>query len=465
MKVSYKVLNKLMILTMVLLFTGLTEAQESNAPEMLTLDECIQVALEKNSSLKTSEYSNDASKLDELGSYEGILPKVNVSASKGEYETGPSVYLSDEPIGVDPVTGEVIYEQRVRRTAKSIRKTNNAGLSVDQMVFDGGNWWNQIRQAKANKRSSDLGLESDRNNVILAVQEAYFDLLKQVRLLEAYELAVQRSEGQLNRTQKMYELGATARLDVYRSQVNLGNDKISMLTQGNAVRSAKSKLNLAMGRDPMEPIKVQATLDVPESLPTPEDLIETAFVNQPLLKKNEADINSQKLSVSLAKSQLSPSISLYLNYDRRNEEIDRVWSNYDQNYTLSYGIYVSFNLFNGFSDYVNIQKAKIAKRTADENYEEYKRNLKSTIYQYYDNYKSYLSIIEINRQNLEASKEELRLAEERYQIGAGTTLDVREAQVNLMIAEQTLIESQYNSLISLAQIDNQLGLTYEKMNN
>ncbi|MBN1406783.1 MAG: TolC family protein, partial [Calditrichaceae bacterium] len=109
-----------------------------------------------------------------------------------------------------------------------------------------------------------------------------------------------------------------------------------------------------------------------------------------------------------------------------------------------------------------VQKAKIAEKTAKENFEEYKRNLASEIEQYYANYKSYLDIIEINKQNLEAANEEVRLAEERYQIGAGTALEVREAQVNLTRAEEILIAAQFNARIVLAQLDNGLGLTYKK---
>jgi outer membrane protein TolC len=129
---------------------------------------------------------------------------------------------------------------------------------------------------------------------------------------------------------------------------------------------------------------------------------------------------------------------------------------------MRYGVSVSFNIFNGFSDFVSVQKAKIAEKSAKENFEAYKRSLASEIEQYYADYKSYLDIIEINKQNLEAAKEGMRLAEERYQIGAGTALEVREAQVNLTRAEQVLIAAQYSARIVLAQLDNGLGLTYKK---
>jgi len=124
---------------------------------------------------------------------------------------------------------------------------------------------------------------------------------------------------------------------------------------------------------------------------------------------------------------------------------------------------LSFNIFNGFSDYANVQKAEISRKAAMETFEEYKRTLKATVHQYYADYLSTLDIIKINKENLEAAKEEMRLEEERYMVGAGTALEVREAQVNLTRAEETLIAAQFTASLILAQLDNQLGLTYQKV--
>jgi len=57
----------------------------------------------------------------------------------------------------------------------------------------------------------------------------------------------------------------------------------------------------------------------------------------------------------------------------------------------------------------------------------------------------------------------VRLEEERYLVGAGTSLEVREAQVNLTRAEETLIAAQFTARLILAQLDKQLGLTYKKL--
>ncbi|WP_456443319.1 TolC family protein [Caldithrix abyssi] len=451
-------------LIVLILFVSLPEfsrAQETKT--VMTLEECIQLALQSNFNLRNSFYMKKAADFDVLKSYRGILPQVSVSVGRGEIETGPSEYLSNEPVGIDPETGNVIYEQRTRKIEKQTRSSSSAGLTVSQTVFDGGIWWNQIRKARTDREASEYQYENDRNQVIFQVQQAYFDLIKQKKLLDVYEVAIERSRAQLERSQKMYELGATAQVDVYRAKVNLGNDRINYLNQKNIFEEAKKKLNLLMGRDPLTPIDVQPEFRIPGELPELEELFKTAWQHHPLLKKDLLSLQSSALSVKMAKGLNFPRISIYLNYDRFHESAIKVFSDYDQNYQIRYGINLSLNLFNGFSDYADIQKAELNRKMVREQIEEYKRSLKSEIHKTYQNYLSTLEMIKINEENLQAAKEEYRLAQERYNIGAGTQLEVREAQVNLTRAEETLVSTEYNAQLLLAQLDNQLGLSFTKV--
>jgi outer membrane protein TolC len=447
----------------VFIFPILIFAQDENGNQIyLTLNDCISIALENNTSLHAADFSNQAAQQDVKSSYNGILPVISAQAGSGRLVQGAAEYLSTEPIGVDPETGNIIYGQRTRVNPKQDRKSTNANITLNQNLLDGGIWWNQIRKSKTDQRSAEYNLSNETNRTILAVQNAFFDLNKQIKILEANESAVQRSQAQLNRTEKMFELGATARLDVYRAQVNLGNDRIIMLNQKNIVELARKNLNLVMGRDPITEISIEPSPVVAETLPNIDELIETSTSKQPLLKKYEEDVHSSSLNVLLAKGVNYPRIYAYAQYNRFHEEAIKVFSEFDKNYETRYGIGLSVNLFNGFKDYANVQKAQINERYTKEQFEEYKRNLKANILQNYDDYYSMLDIIKINEQNLEAAKEELRLAEERYQIGAGTSLDVRESQVNLTKAEQTLITAQNNALQLMAELQYQLGITFQE---
>lgn len=448
----------LRLLGIVFAGAGLGLAQSS----AISLEDCIAIALKNNTTLITTRNNNQSAGQDVFGSYAGILPTINASASTGRYEAGPSTDMRDVPVGIDPITGNPIFERRLVIQPGFKVNSNNFSMRVSQNIFDGGEWWNAIRYAKSQKAASEFNLQSVTNTVILNVQERYFDLLRQQKLLEVYDLAVKRSQDQLDKTQKMFELGAVAKVDVFRSRVNLGNDKIQYLAQQNAVITAKNSLNLVMGRQPGESLDIISDFSLQPAYQDVDQLYQQALANNPDLKTYNQDIRSKELMVARSKSPLFPSVGASYGYNRSNEDMSQVYSDFDRNWSYSIGVSVSVNLFNGFRDGVNIQKNKLLLKNSIETYQSMKRTVTAAISQYTDNYYSYLEIIKINEENLNAAKEEYRLAEERYRIGSGTQLEVREAQVNLTRAEQTLVAAKYYARITQAQIEQALGSIYPK---
>lgn len=450
--------NSFIILVSFLIFCGNSFAQV----EKLSLEDCINIALKANPNIKINSNLNESADEDVLGSYSGILPNIDLSANSGRAEAGDKTVEGDIPVGFDSTANQAVYVRGIYTQPGYISNFNSVNLRVSQNLFDGGEWWNAIKYAKSQKRSSDFNFTSVVNQTVRSVHERFFDLAKQQKLLEVRELAVKRSEDQLNKTQKMFELGSVAKVDVYRSKVNYGNDKISLLQQKNAVMTAKNNLNLVMGRDPHTPIAIETDLTLTPIYESVEEMHEESVKNNPVLKKYKEDFISADLNSSRSYASVYPSLAAFFNYSRSHEEFDRVYGEFDKNWNTSYGLSLSFNLFNGFQDKVRIQKSKLAARNAQESYEDYKRTLKANIAQLTDSYNAYLEIIQINEENLVAAKEEYRLAEERYRIGSGTALEVREAQVNLTQAEQTLVAAQYNARIVQAQIEENLGSIHKR---
>ncbi len=432
-------------------------AQESS--QRLSLKDCIQIALEKNFQINTYKNLYEQANLGIKQAYSNILPKINTYFTAGKYKVGEATFLGD---AVDPITGEVKQITLIREGFS--RSTHSANLNIQQNIFDGGFWWNNIRQRKVEKMAADFNFRLTENQVIKLVAQYYFDLLKQLKLLEVYSLAVQRSKDQLNRAQQMYEIGSVAQVDVYRAKVNYGQDRISFLNQENVVKQAKQRLNIAMGNDPLTPIEIEPEFKFEHELPPLDNLIHTAMQNQPELKSKEMDVRSKELSVALAKSKFFPTLGISFNYNRDNELLKKIYTDLNKNWTISYGVRFSFNLFNGFSDQVNYQMSKVNLKNAKLELVDLKRNLISKIVDLYNNYKAILEIVEINKTNLEAAREEYRLAKERYRLGSGTSLELREAQVNLTQAEQILVSTEYNAIITYIELQEAVGTVRKALN-
>ncbi len=432
--------------------------------EILTLNDCVKIALENNTTVNTSRNIAEMSRLGVKKSFSNILPRVDANFQASEYQYGSSTYLADVPVSVDTITGEFFYEQRLRTDPERRRNAYSAGVSLSQNVFDGGFWWNNIRRSKVLNEAGTYDLKLSENQVIKAVAQYYYDLLKNIKLMDVYSLAVRRSQDQVNRTQSMFEIGSVAQVDVYRARVNLGQDQISYLNQKNTVYQSEQLLNLALGRDPLTVITIDTSVTFNARNISLEELLSEAVTNQPALMSIELEVKSKEFTVAMAKSAYWPNLGIGLNYSRNNEELDKVYKNFDQNWAYSYGLRVSWNLFNGFSDRVDHQTSKLDLKNSRLGLEDFKRNLRSDIRSLYNSYNAILEIVTINEKNLEAAREEYRLANERYRLGSGTSLELREAQVNLTQAEQILVAAEYNAIITYIELSEAVGKVKETVN-
>ena len=455
MKKSYRVL------LFILLFPLIIFAQTEN--EILTLQDCISIALENNTEINTSRNFLEISKLGVKGSYSNILPRIDANLSGGKIKSGDRTYLGDVPVGTDTL-GNVIYEQRTITAEGRERNAYNAGVTLNQNIFDGGFWWNNIKRNKVLNNAQEYDLHTSENLVIKLVSQYYYDLLKNMKLLEVYSLAVQRSQDQVDRTQSMFEIGSVAQVDVYRARVNLGQDKIRYLNQKNVLNQSEQLLNLSMGQDPLVPIKIDTTIVFEPQNVTLDELLELSVQNQPALRSQELAVRSGELSVALAKSAFWPTLGARFSYSRDNEEFDKVYKDFDKNWSYSIGMGISWNLFNGFADHANYQTSKIELKNSKLSLADYKRTLRSDIRILFNSYNAILEIVEIDEKNLEAAREEYRLANERYRLGSGTSLELREAQVNLTEAEQILVAAEYNAIITYIELSEAIGMVKKALN-
>jgi outer membrane protein len=452
------------VLLMFLFLLPVTSYPQADNP-VLTLNDCINIALENNADLNTSRNMAKIAQLGVRDSYSNILPTVNANFQGGYLKFGPSSpYLSDEIVGIDSITGEFIYDQTLRQDPARSRDSYSASISISQNIFDGGYWWNNIRRSKVLNEAGKYDLILSENQIMKFVSQYFYNLLKDNKLLEVDSLAVKRSQDQVDRTQSMFEIGSVAQVDVFRARVNLGQDQITYLNQKNTLRQSEQLLNLAMGRDPLTFLQIDTVVIFEPRTVALQDLLDLAVENQPALQSQKLNVKAAEFSVALSKSAFLPSLGARFNYTRDHNQLEKVYSDFDQNWSYNIGVGISWNLFNGFSDHVNYQTSKLQLKNARLNLENYQRTLRSDIRNLYSSYNAILEVVEIDKKNLEAAREEYRLADERYRLGSGTSLELREAQVNLTQAEQILVTAEYNAIITYIELTEAVGKVKEALN-
>jgi len=424
----------------------------------LTLEECVAIALRDNSTLRNAERRAQIAGTNVMTSRAAILPEISTSLSSGKIRQGDRTLLGDVPVGLDEATGEVIYQRRTITQPGYSSNTNSAQLQASLLLFDFGASWNRVRQANAAEDASTKTYYSSKQNTVLLVHQQYFGYLKELQLLGVYEEAAKSSEEQLRRTESMFEIGSVAQGDVFRARTTLGQDRINLITQKNQVRSARNLLNVAMGRPADAELNV---VDIEEESQfrdyNLEEVVKLAVEKNPELQSFQHEMKRAQLGKRIAMSAFLPSFSLSGSYSRSNNEFDRVYSDFSKNWFGSVGISMRLNLFNGFSDQANVERETLNYRIAEEDHQNRLRNLRLEAEQALLSLQAWKEIIEINKDNLISAQEDLRLAQERYRVGAGTLLDIINAQVSVTRAKSTFVRAKYDSKISHAQLQATMG--------
>ncbi len=455
--------RKMIILGVIIGICGFILQRASAQTSALTINDCIQIAVKNNSNLKNAQRRVDIAGSNVTTARSFILPSLNASFNPSRTFQSAALYNRDVPVE-DPVTGEITFVQQQSITEQSTTSFFTSSFSISQTIYDGGRWWNQIKQANRNYSSAEYSYENTRKQTIAALVQRYYEYIKSLKLLDVFQQAVESSKEQLKRTEVMYELGAVAQADVFRGKVSLGQDMTNLISQQNIVNLNRNNLNIAMARNPGTPIEVVETnLEIEPLDRSLEETWSMAEQINPELKSLEETMSASDYGVKMSKANFLPRITFSGSYARSNSQFNQLYDPIDKNYQIRGQISLSWNIFNGFSDMASIDRANLTYYIDRENLINRKLTLRNDIEQAFLNLQSNKEIESINLDNVQSAEEDLRLNEERYRVGAGTVLEIVTARVSLTRARATLISTKYNKLIYLAELYSKIGNLEEKL--
>ena len=140
----------------------------------------------------------------------------------------------------------------------------------------------------------------------------------------------------------------------------------------------------------------------------------------------------------------------------KDEEFGGIEDLFLKNYGYSLSLNVTMPLFN-FNTSNNLKRQKLQYLLSQERLDQTKRQKAVILQQRYLNLERFRRLIEANEVAVEAAEENFKLEEERYNFGGGTFLERLTAQRDLFDARNNLVQSKYNYLIEMANLENEIG--------
>ncbi|MCS6950139.1 MAG: TolC family protein [Armatimonadota bacterium] len=432
-----------MLCWIALLVTGAATAQQQ--PSALTLQDSIRIALQNSRSLRTvlqDERRANARLREAKGAG---LPQLDVSANYRRLDRVPKARFPS----FDPITGTFSFNEIEIQPIDS----GTATVSLSQVVDISGLVRTATDAASLFSRIAALDVQRTRNEVVLQVKQAFYDVLRAQELVRVAEEALKNAETRRRLAEAAVEAGVSPRLDVMRADAAVAAAQQAVITARNALQLAKAAFNNVLGRRVEEPVEL-----LPPDENVPEEVDYNQYLQEALTRRPE--LIQASLGVSLAEKQVTaarrdvlPSLLIRGQWDfnLKTSTFQPRESSFTTIAALQFKIWDSGQTQGRIEQArADADKARIAVENVREGISLEVRN-------------AYLSLLEAREKvaaaerGLQAATESLRVARVRYEAGVSTQLELSDAELAFTQAQQNLVNARYDLRVAWARLEKAMG--------
>jgi outer membrane protein TolC len=342
----------------------------------------------------------------------------------------------------------------------------NVGLNLNWTAFNGFRIQTQYARLKEFQKMGEINARLAIENLIAQLTSEYYNYVRQNLRLKNLKYAVALSKERLRIVEANHNIGSMSRVDLQQARVDFNADSSSLIRQYEVVNTSAIILNELMALD-----EVAQKLPVSDTLITTDKWLNESVLWEKTLETNARLLLSEKnktlsnLDLKTIQSRDYPYLRLNtgygytLNYDTRNSTHNR-----QNNLGFNYGFTVGYNLFDGMNRNREKKNARIAIENRELERERLELSLKADLATMWMAYRNNLELTNLEEENLGTARDNYEIAMERYRLGELSGIELREAQNNLLGAEERLLQAQFNTKlceISLLQISGQVLLYLE----
>ena len=333
----------------------------------------------------------------------------------------------------------------------------NHSLSSNLEVFDGGRRWFELQAARAGVDAAEASEVAQEFTVSLTVKQQFYAVLAAREQQSAAAKQLEQAAEQLKAANARVGAGAATRSDSLRSVIAVGNARLAVLAAENALAGANASLSRLVG----SPTLVTAAPDDQRDAAlrvTRSDAELLALAEQgPAVRQAIAAADAAKQNSRAAKTPYLPTLSLGLSQSYAASQPGFALLGDNRNKNIATNLRVNFTVFNGLNREQQVLQASLTEQNAQAALRDAKLNARQLMIQQLGTLRTAEARVEIQQQSVLAGEEDLRVQQERYNLGAGTLLDLLASQSTLISARQALIQARLDARTARAQIEALMG--------
>ena len=330
------------------------------------------------------------------------------------------------------------------------------GLSANLELFDGGRRWYNLRAAEANVDAADASETSQRFNIALQVKQQYFAVLAARESEAAARRQLEQATEQLKSSTAKVRAGAATNSDSLRSAIQVGNARLAQLTAQNNLRVANAGLTRLVGAADVVTASPADTAEMGRIVLDSAQLTAMAL-DGPSVRQAEAALVAARASKKAAKTPYMPTINSSYSLSGNNTSDTFDWGSGRIPKQNSLRFSLNFPLFNNLSREENVLRTSVAEDNAIAALRDAKLAQQQSLVQFLGAFRTAEERVAIQLSSVAAAEEDLRVQQQRYNLGASVLLDLLTSQTTLDQARASLIQARYDARIAKAQVEALVG--------
>ena len=439
-----------------MVFTGFY-AQERT----LSKEEAVTLALEHNFGIKMARNQIEIADNNQGILNSGYLPSLTGTAGANYNDLNSSTAYP----GQFESTGEPRPDLEIDHAES---QSFNAGLNMNYTLFDGLGRLYNYKRLKEQYQLTELQARETIENTLLQLFSIYFEVARLTENKNVLKQALEISMDRITRAEYSFEYGQNTKLDILNAQVDVTNDSINLLNTQQQLANTKRDLNVILNQSLSEVYQVDTLVRFIPRIQL-DELIALAKENNVAILQTERNLTINAYDIKVNKSGYLPQIGLNgsygwnLNQSAASSFIPGQIIPGSNRTSLTFGLGASltWNLFDGGGTTVRVKNAKIAYENQELLQEQVELEVDRDILNALAIYENRLNIYQIQEQNVFTNQNNFERSKEQFQLGRITSIEFRQAQINLLNAQTNKNLAKYDAKLAELQL---LQLTGQLLN-
>jgi outer membrane protein len=417
--------HHIILLTAFSLAAGM--ALPAQTAQNINLQQAEQIAVQNHPQIQAATDLAAAAKAQVTEARSGYYPTAFGSVTAADAE-------NNSRIAAGALNNPIIFERYAN------------GLTVNQLLTDFGRTHELVKSSNLHAQAAQENVVTSRADVLLAVDQAYYGLLRAQAVLTVAQETVKDRQLVADQVSELQKNQIKSGLDVSFANVNLAQAQLLLVQAQNDQDASQAQLSAALGYNNQRTFHLDEE-PLPPAPPTDfETLLQEAFTNRPELVSLRLDSNSAHSYATAERDLWFPTISAAGSAGLTPVGVDQLAPRY-----AAAGVNVNIPIFNGHLFGALRSEANSRAQAEDQNLRDLQDQIARDVRTAWLNANSGFQRLSLTQQLLDEANQAVDLAESRYKLGLSSIIELSQAQLNQTQAqiEQASAKYDYEALMSV----------------